>query len=114
MNQDKWESLEPQTQEAIEETMREMEPEIFELYRELVADETKIWRDAGVEMLEFTGEDAERILRIAYVDAWDELDWDNIVQRTPQAEEIKQKFTDHYAPDFSNAVPGGTVIEPSS
>ncbi len=113
INRDTWDGLEPQTQKAIEDTMKEIEPEAFELFKKASSDETKVWRDAGVQLLEFTGADAEKILKIAYVDAWDALDWNKIKTATPQAEDIRKKFTEHYAADFSNAVPGGTVVEPS-
>ena len=113
INGDTWAGLDAETQDAIESTMKEIEPEIFDYYQQASREETRTWRDAGVELIEFTGADAEKMLTIAYDDAWDALDWDAIVTANPQAEEIRSIFEEEYGEDYSNAVPGGTVIEPA-
>lgn len=111
INLDKWESLEPETQEAINNTMAEVEPQIFDHYQKLQAEETQKWIDAGMERIEFEGADADRILRIAYVDAWNTLDWDRITKDSPAGEEIRKRYEAEYGSDLSQVVPGGTDIK---
>lgn len=114
INKDKWDSLDAETQEALTETMVEIEPEIFDYYQKAIKTEAKKWSDAGIETIEFTDADAQKILETAYVDAWGALKWDEIVAATPEAQLIRDKFEESYdLDDLSKAVPGGTVIEPS-
>lgn len=114
INLDVWESLDEDTQQAINETIEEVEPEIVEHYQTLAAEETQAWLDAGMKQILFEGDDAKRVMEAAYVDAFEALDWDRILARAPQAEEIRDRYQAAYADDFSNAVPGGAVIEPKS
>ncbi|WP_432557865.1 TRAP transporter substrate-binding protein DctP [Granulicoccus sp. GXG6511] len=114
INQDTWDGLEPATQEAITEAMAEAEPAIFEHYQALQADETQKWLDAGVERLEFNDEDTQRMLKIAYIDAWDTLDWNRITSDSPAALQIRERFEAEYGGDLKEVVPGGIDIKGTS
>ncbi|MDJ0347936.1 TRAP transporter substrate-binding protein DctP [Cryobacterium sp. PH29-G1] len=115
INKDKWDSLDAETQDAFNEAMIEIEPEIFDYYQTAIKDEARDWRDAGIETIEFDADDTQKMLEIAYVDAWDALKWDDIVAATPEAQVIRDKFEAAYDfDDLSKAVPGGTVVEPSA
>jgi TRAP-type C4-dicarboxylate transport system substrate-binding protein len=109
---DTWNSLDSETQDAITRTMEAVEPEIFEYYGEMAAEETAKLRDAGVQHMEFDEGDTQKVLEIAYLDAWDELDWERISSASPEAQEIRDLFEAQYGDDLTEAVPGGTVIEP--
>ncbi|MGJ3509884.1 TRAP transporter substrate-binding protein DctP [Enemella sp. A6] len=111
INKDRWDSLEPETQEAITKTINEVEPEIFDYYQKLSAEETQAWLDKGLQRIEFTDADAEKILDIAYNKAMNDLDWDRMKEMTPQAEEIRTKFEEKYSEDLTKAVPGGVMIK---
>lgn len=113
INQDKWDSLDPETQEAITETIEEVEPQIFDHYQNLAIEETKKWNEAGMEEIVFSGADEQRILEIAYVEAWDKLDWNRIVSQTPEAEQIRAKFQEAYDDNLAESVPGGTRMQVS-
>ncbi len=114
INKDKWDSLDPETQDAFNATIEEVEPEIFDYYQTAIKDEAKKLRDAGVETIEFDAAGTQKMLEIAYVGAWDALKWKDIVAATPEAQVIRDKFEAAYdLNDLSKAVPGGTVIEPT-
>lgn len=112
INKDKWESLDSETQDTVTETMEDLEPEIFDHFAEMAANETAEWEKAGMEPLNFKGEDAQKMLRIAYVEAWDELDWKRISSSNPEAEDLRNKFQAEYGKDLESVVPGGTTIAP--
>src|SRR5699024_11111776 len=112
INDAKWKSLDEETQQAITDTMVELEPKIFDHFGDVAAKETAEWQKAGVEPITFKGKDEEKILSIAYVDAWDALDWKRISSKGPEAEKIREKFQAQYAKDLSSVVPGGTSIKP--
>lgn len=111
INQDKWESLDKETQEAINATMAEVEPEIFKSYQEASAKETALWNKAGMKRIEFTGQDADKILSIAYKDCLNDVDWTRINQRSPEAAQLRQKFEAGYGSDLTKVVPGGVKIK---
>lgn len=113
INLDTWESLPPETQEAITETMKEVEPQIVAHYQQLAAQETKAWQDAGMEQIRFEGEDEKRIMEAAYRTALDALDWGRM--SSAQTEEIRAKYEESYGDkNFTDVVPGGAVIEPKA
>lgn len=113
INLDTWESLDQETQEAITETMQEVEPEIVEHYQTLAAEETQAWQDAGMEQILFEGEDEKRIMEAAYSTALDALDWGRM--SSAETEEIRAKYEENYGDkDFTDVVPGGAVIEPKA
>lgn len=114
INKAKWDSLNATTQDAIIKAMADVEPEIFEYYNNLAREEVKTWREAGMQRIDFDAEQTNEMLKIAYVSAWDALEWDKIVSMSPQAEEIRAKFEAAYdLKDLSKAVPGGAVVEPA-
>ncbi|MDN5743753.1 MAG: TRAP transporter substrate-binding protein DctP [Nocardioidaceae bacterium] len=112
INHKTWESLDPATQTAVTETMTDLEPKIFKHFGQVAAKETAGWEDAGVKPLTFTGRDEQKVLSVAYRDAWDSLDWGRISSKGPEAGALRTKFKDAYADDLSSAVPGGTTIAP--
>lgn len=112
ISKETWDSLDPKSQEAITSTMEELEPKIFDHYGDLAATETAAWQDAGMKQIQLEGEGGQKILEIAYVEAWDNLDWDRISSKGSAAEEIRKKFEAEYANDLSTVVPGGTSIAP--
>lgn len=107
-----WESLDSESQEAITTTMEDLEPKITEHYGDLAATETAAWQESGMKQIEFEGKDAQSMLEIAYVEAWENLDWDRISSKGPGAEKIRKKFEAKYADDLNDVVPGGTSIAP--
>ncbi len=114
INKGKWDSLDEETQAAITTAMAEVEPEIFAFYNNLAREEVKAWHDAGMQRIEFDKAGTDKMLTIAYVDAWDALDWNQIVSSSPQAEDIRKAFEAAYdLSDLSKAVPGGIIIEPA-
>jgi TRAP-type transport system periplasmic protein len=114
LNHESWESLDEATQDVITETMTDLEPKIFDHFANMAAEETAQWRAAGIELIEFEGDDAQQILEIAYRDAWDALDWDRISANGPEAEEIRSLFEAEYGEDLTEVVPGGAVVEPET
>lgn len=112
INEDTWESLDEETQQVIEETMAEVEPEIFENYVQGSQEETQGWRDAGVELNELPEDQADQLLKLAYRDGWEEgLDWDRILTTSPAAEDLRRAYEEGLAGDLSDVVPGGTDQE---
>lgn len=112
INDKAWKSFDKDTQQAITDTMVELEPKIFKHFGDMAAAETAEWQDAGVKPLTFEGEDEQKVLSIAYKDAWDELDWKRISSKGPEAEQMRTKFKAAYGEDLGSVVPGGTTITP--
>lgn len=113
MNADRFDSLDQRTQDALRQAMINIEPAIFERYQELSRNEVAAWREAGVQRIDLPEDDAEAMLEVAYVDAWDFLGWDDIVARYPDAQTIRDTFEAEYERvGLLESVPGGTVIEP--
>lgn len=111
INEDTWDSLDEETQRALEYTMAEVEPEIFTHYLETSQAETAEWRAAGVEQNELAGPEAERLMEIAYRDGWEELDWDTILVTTPDAADLKAEYEAGLEGDLFDVVPGGSDID---
>ena len=78
----------------------------------MAAKETAAWQKAGLKPLNFEGQDEQKILTIAYVDAWDELDWKRISSGGPEAQQIREKFEAEYGQDLTDVVPAGATIAP--
>lgn len=113
MNADRFDSLDQRTQDALREAMVNIEPAIFERYQELSRGEVAAWREAGVERIDLPEADAEEMLEVAYVEAWDFLGWAEMAERYPDAQRIRDAFEDEYERvGLLESVPGGTVIEP--
>lgn len=112
MNESTWDSLDEESQRAITETMAETEPQIFEHYLNKSVSETEEWEDAGVEETVLEPDEAERILELAYHDAWEELDWESIININPAAADLKLAYEEGIeADDLAEIVPGGSTIE---
>lgn len=84
---DTWEGLDQETQEIMTDVMIETEPKIADLYAEMVANEREQRRADGMEVIEFTGEDAETYLDAAY-----EAGWDHALSEDPDAQELRDIF----------------------
>lgn len=106
INADTWDGLEEVTQQALRDTVIEVEPEIVELYRKLAEEEQQAYLDAGVQPVTFEGEDAARILEINYTDGFDLVGYDSIVDQFPVAEEIRSMYEEGYGDNYEEAVPG--------
>jgi TRAP-type C4-dicarboxylate transport system substrate-binding protein len=106
VNAETFDSLEPITQQALRDTVAEIEPEIVDLYRQRAEEEQQAYLDAGVEVVTFEGEDARRVLEANYVKGYELVGYDSIVERFPVAEEMRRLYEEEYGEDFSNAVPG--------
>lgn len=102
-----WEALEVETQEAITETMMETEAEIFAHFLAKNLAETEEWREAGVEEDPLSEEDAQKLLKIAYQDSWEALDWDSIINASEDAAKLKEIYEAEYVGDLREVVPGG-------
>lgn len=112
INHKTWESLDSETQDVITETMTDLEPKIFDHFGRMAAEETAAWEKAGTKPLTFTGRDEQKVLSIAYIDAWESLDWERISSKGPEAAALRKKFTNAYPDDLGTVVPGGTTIAP--
>ncbi|QBI19903.1 hypothetical protein ER308_10255 [Egibacter rhizosphaerae] len=112
VNADTWDELDSETQDTLMEITAEVEPEIVDIYEDIALEEVETWREeGGVELIEFTDDEAAEVLELAYGDpGWDAIDWDGIVEQTPQAEEIRDIFEEGYGDDFEDAVPGGATV----
>lgn len=106
LNAETWDGLEEATQEALRQTMIEVEPEVVELYRQRAEEEQQTYLDAGVEPVTFEGEDAAMILETNYTDGFDLVGYDEIVEQFPVAEEMRSMYEDGYGDNFEDAVPG--------
>jgi TRAP-type C4-dicarboxylate transport system substrate-binding protein len=113
INKDTFDGLDEKTQDAILSTMEEVEPAIFDHYQALAREEVVAIREAGVEHIQFTGEDEARILRAAYEDGMDSLDWNAISDSTPGAADVRNTFEAAYGDNYENAAPGGATVSPS-
>ncbi len=74
VNLDKWKRLPEDVKKTLTDVMVQTEPEIEKLYMGLVEKERQVRRDAGVQVLEFTGDKANRYLKAAYDAAWTETE----------------------------------------
>lgn len=114
INLDVWNGLDETTQQELERVTAELEPSIVELYGDLARQEVEAYREAGVELIEFTGNDEATVLQAAYESGWAALDWDAIVQSFPAAEQMREVYESGYGDNYETAVPGGRLIESGS
>ncbi|SDB81919.1 TRAP-type C4-dicarboxylate transport system, substrate-binding protein [Raineyella antarctica] len=115
INLDKWDSLDKETQDAITQTMKDVEPEVVKHYQELAAKETKAWQDAGMKQIHFQGADEKKVMDAAYRTSFDALDWKRIAAASPEAEQIRAKYEETYgSKDLVSVVPGSAVIQPKA
>ncbi|OKX85200.1 hypothetical protein AKL15_11220 [Corynebacterium glutamicum] len=111
MNERSWDQLDERTQDALVNTLAEVEPEIFKYYLSKTIDETEQWHDAGVKESRLSEEDSKTLLEIAYVDAWEELDWDRILSTSPAAARLRDAYDKDVEELGFDRVPGGSFID---
>jgi hypothetical protein len=75
----------PGPRHALTDTLAETEPDIFAHYLDRTVEETQQWHDAGVQETRLNEEDSEALLKLAYIDGWEDLDWDRILTTSPAA-----------------------------
>lgn len=106
INADTWDGLEEVTQQALRDTIIEVEPEVVDLYRQRAQEEFEAYLEAGVEPARFEGEEGQRILEINYTDGFDIVGYDSIVEQFPVAEEMRSMYEEGYGENYEDAVPG--------
>jgi len=111
MNEKTWADLDSESQDAISETMAETESEIFEHFLNASVAETQEWEDAGVQETTLPPDEAQEFLEQAYYDDWERLDWEEIIEATPAAAELKQAYEEGFTGDLSEVVPGGSRVD---
>lgn len=79
MNLDKWNSLPPNLQEVVTNAMIKVEKDTVPHYQELVDNERDRLLKLGLQVTEFTPEDAKGYVDLAYKAAWDAL-----LEKAPQ------------------------------
>lgn len=110
MNERSWNNLDDRTQQAITNTLSEVEPEIFAHYLETSIKETQSWHDNGVETAPLSDENAIKLLEIAYIDGWKNLDWERILSTTPAADQLRDAYDTSSEQLSFNRVPSGAFI----
>lgn len=110
MNERSWDDLDERTQEALVETLTEVEPEIFAHYLSRTIEETEQWHEAGVKETRLSDENAQKILELAYVDGWERLDWDRILETSPAAAQLRDAYNSGEGPLTFDRVPAGAFI----
>jgi len=73
MNLDTWNRLPKHLQELITEVGREVQPDIETLNDRRHEEERQLWRDAGIEFIEFSPADAKWYVDLAYDTMWERL-----------------------------------------
>ncbi|QGU05169.1 TRAP transporter substrate-binding protein DctP [Corynebacterium comes] len=111
MNERTWEDLDPETRQAITDTITETEPEIFEHFMNKAVSETREWEDAGVQETMLSEDEANRVFELAYRTGWEELDWDAILATTPDAAQLKRAYEDGMTGNLADVVPGGATVD---
>lgn len=110
MNDRTWDRLDERTRNALTETLAETEPEIFAHYLGRTVEETQQWHDAGVRESRLSDEDSEALLELAYVDAWEGLDWDRILSTSPAAADLREAYDVPLEGRGYDRVPAGAFI----
>jgi TRAP-type transport system periplasmic protein len=87
VNRGFWDGLDERTREAITDAMIQAESAVVDLYERRVQEELEARRDAGIDPLEFTPEEEERFLEIAY-----ERGWDEAIEAEPDAERLRDIY----------------------
>jgi TRAP-type C4-dicarboxylate transport system substrate-binding protein len=106
-----WDGLDSRTQDALTDTLAEVEPEIFAHYLSRTVEETEQWRDAGVTESRLEREEAAEVIRIAYGEEWDNLEWDRILETSPAAADLRDAYDVPLGDDVFDRVPGGAFID---
>lgn len=106
-----WERLDSRTRDAIEATVAEIEPEIFDFHVTESLEETRTWREKGMQLNELGDEDSEEFLQLAYHGVWEDLPWDRMESQTPTASRIRDQIRAGWDDgDLAQSVPGGAFI----
>lgn len=110
MNEKSWDALDERTRAALTDTLAEVEPKLFAHYLSTSLEETESWHANGVEEAPLDDDTAKQLLELAYVDGWDNLDWDRILSTSPAAADLRDAYdTTDEELDFSR-VPSGAFI----
>lgn len=110
MNEKSWDNLDERTRQALTDTLAEVEPEIFAHYLSTSLEETKSWHANGVREAALSEDNAKKLLELAYVDSWKNLDWDRILTTSPAAADLRDAYdTTDRELDFDR-VPSGAFI----
>lgn len=110
MNERSWDDLDKKTQQALVDTIAEVEPDIFAHYLSRTIEETQQWHDAGVQETRLSDEDARILLELAYFDSWDNLDWDRILETSPAAAQLRDAYDTPAGELDFDRVPSGAFI----
>lgn len=87
MNLDKWEGLEPETQEAITGAMIAVEGQLADIYQPLVDGQIADFEAAGKTIITPSEAESKRITDIAVKGAWEDL-----LSRSPEAAEFAKIY----------------------
>lgn len=110
MNERSWDQLDQRTQDALVDTIAEVEPDIFAHYLSKTIEETEQWHAAGVQEARLSDNDSRTLLELAYVDAWEDLDWDRILSTSPAAARLRDAYDTNDSELTFDRVPGGSFI----
>ncbi|WP_369415255.1 TRAP transporter substrate-binding protein DctP [Corynebacterium lemuris] len=110
MNERSWDSLDERTQNALVDTLAEVEPDIFAHYLSRTIEETEQWHDAGVQEARLSDGDGRKLLELAYVDSWENLDWDRILETSPAAAHLREAFDTGDEELTFDRVPSGAFV----
>lgn len=110
MNEKSWDALDERTQNALSDTVADMEMKVFNHYLSRTLEETEQWHEAGVRESRLSDEDATELIRIAYEDVWDGLDWDRILETSPAAAKLRDAYDVPLVDGRFDRVPGGAYI----
>lgn len=110
MNERAWDRLDTRTQHALTDTLADTEPDIFAHYLDRTVEETQQWHDAGVQETRLNEEDSEALLKLAYVDGWEDLDWDRILTTSPAAADLRDAYDVPLEGRGYDRVPGGAFV----
>jgi len=73
VNLDKWNSLAPETQKVLNDSMLEVEKEMNTYFGELVAKDRELIKEKGVEIVELSPEEAAKYIETAYQAGWESV-----------------------------------------
>lgn len=83
----KWQTLDPDTQQAITDAMIKTENELGAMYADLVEKEAKERADGGVKVIEMNEADSRKFVDTAY-----EAGWKQLLGRTPDAQKMRDIY----------------------
>lgn len=110
MNEKTWDALDERTRNALSDTVADMEMPVFNHYLSRTIEETGQWHEAGVRESRLNDDDAAELIRMAYKDAWGELDWDRILETSPAAAKLRDAYDVPLENGGFDRVPGGAYM----